>query len=822
MAYLQNADPALREYILKHSLPQIFQALLTGLCVSCPERPLHFLERKIVSIQENRDTVEIEWHTCVDDPEQVAINSLAGSMVRDIFGKRDDTLFLSHLFEKAYSCYRISLTNMCFKAWKRFIWNKRKEARELTLKMETAERHYIQRGRRVALCKWVEWVQVRKRRQNDAMKKIQRVWNAIHCKIVIAAWRYVVQDSKRTKEYFESLENGLLEMSSQDSDVAIGEGHDGLSLLPCKLSIKVFQSLDVGDLLKCAEVCRTWKAITQTCSLWSRISFSVERDWITDSIVEQILQKYRPFVVHLNMRGCTSLQWPSFKCISECRNLQELNLSECFNIKDEMVRMILEGCPTLLYLNLSFSYVTNGTLRELSRSCLNLQYLSLACCRKFTDKGLQYLASGKGCHKLIHLDLSGCTQISVDGFRYIAAGCPLLQQIVFNDMPTLSDSCVLELASKCQSLSAISLWDTPHLSDSAFKAIAEVANLTKFSVDGNSRMSDISWRALCRSSPGLTRLHAADCPRMTDSSLKSMGALKNLVYLNISHCSRVSDMGLRYLTEGPSASKLRELNLSNCSRINDLAIMRVAQKCSKLNHLSVAYCDNLSNSGLEWLSSCSSLLSLDISGCNIMDQGLIALGGNPGLKKLVASECVWITDIGIEKFCRQARGLEYMDVSHCVALSDQAIKALSFYCRTIVTLRMPGCPKMTDLAVQYLTVGRHFLRELDVSGCVLLTDRTPRFLQTGCPQLNTINMVYCRGISKQAALRLQPCVEKWEHSNDDAPYWFGYDSLGQLLQPIGRPDKIQDTWEEEEPAPRNNNKKRNSIKACGEDYDYTA
>uniref|UniRef100_A0A4W5KDK7 F-box and leucine-rich repeat protein 13 n=1 Tax=Hucho hucho TaxID=62062 RepID=A0A4W5KDK7_9TELE len=767
MASLQNADPALREYILKHSLPQIFQALLTGLCVSCPESPLHFLERKIVSIQENRDTAEIHW------------------------------------------------------AWKRFIWNKRKETRELTLKMDRAERHYIQRGLRVALCKWVEWVQVCKRRQNDAMKKIQRVWNAIHCKIVIAAWRYVVQDSKRTKEYFERLDNGLLEMSSKVSDVAIGEGHDGLSLLPCKLSIKVFQSLNVGDLLKCAEVCRTWKAIAQTCSLWSRISFSVERDWITDSIVEQILQKYRPFVVHLNMRGCTSLQWPSFKCISECRNLQELNLSECFNIKDEMVCMILEGCPTLLYLNLSYSYVANGTLRELSRSCLNLQFLSLACCRRFTDKGLQYLASGKGCHKLIHLDLSGCTQISVEGFRYIAAGCPLLQQIVFNDMPTLSDSCVLELASKCQSLSAISLWDTPHLSDSAFKAIAEVANLTKFSVDGNSRMSDISWRALCRSSPGLTRLHAADCPRMTDSSLKSMGALKNLVYLNISHCSRVSDMGLRYLTEGPSASKLRELNLSNCSRINDLAIMRVAQKCSKLNHLSVSYCDNLSNSGLEWLSSCSSLLSLDISGCNIMDQGLIALGANPGLKKLVASECAWITDIGIEKFCRQARGLEYMDVSHCVALSDQAIKALSFYCRTIVTLRMPGCPKMTDLAVQYLTVGRHFLRELDVSGCVLLTDRTPRFLQTGCPQLNTINMVYCRGISKQAALRLQPCVEKWEHSNDDAPYWFGYDSLGQLLQPIGRPNKIQDTWEEEEPAPRNN-KKGNLMKACGEDYEYTA
>ncbi|XP_019896160.2 dynein regulatory complex subunit 6 [Esox lucius] len=666
--------------------------------------------------------------------------------------------------------------------------------------MDIAERHYKHSVLRVAFCRWMEWVWVRKTRQNVAMKKIQRVWNVIHCKSVIAAWHHVWQDSKRTKEYFERLEKGLLEMSGQDSDIASGEGQDVLSLLPCKLSLRIFQLLGLGDLLKCAKVCRTWKAISKTYSLWSRIRFSVERDWITDSIVEQILQRYRPFVMHLNMRGCTSLTWPSFKCISECRNLQELNLSECSNINDEMVQMILEGCPTLLYLNLSFSPLTNGTLRELSRSCLNLQYLSLACCRRFTDKGLQYLATGKGCHKLIHLDLSGCTQISVDGFKYIAAGCPLLQQIVFNDMPTLSDRCVLELASKCHCLSAISLWDTSHLSDAAFKAIAEVANLTTFSIDGNGRMTDVSWRALCRSSPHLTRLHAADCPRMTDTSLKSMGTLKNLVYLNISCCSRVSDMGMRYLTEGPSASKLRELHLGHCSRISDLCIMRVVQKCSKLNHLSVCHCENLTDSALEWLGGCSSLLSLDISGCNVTDQGLTALGGNPGLKKLVASECVWITDNGIEKLCRQVRDLEDLDVSHCVALSDQAIKALSFYCRTVVVLLMHGCPKMTDMAVQYLIGGGHYLRELDISGCVLLTDRTARFLQRGCPQLNNIKMLYCRGISKQAALRLRSCVEQWEHSNDDTPYWFGYDSMGQQLQPIRRPDKTKNTWEEEEPV----------------------
>lgn len=36
------------------------QALLAGLCVSCPEDPLHFIEEKILEILENRD-LEIYW-----------------------------------------------------------------------------------------------------------------------------------------------------------------------------------------------------------------------------------------------------------------------------------------------------------------------------------------------------------------------------------------------------------------------------------------------------------------------------------------------------------------------------------------------------------------------------------------------------------------------------------------------------------------------------------------------------------------------------------------------------------------------------------------
>lgn len=34
-------------------------------------------------------------------------------------------------------------------------------------------------------------------------------------------------------------------------------------------------------------------------------------------------------------------------------------------------------------------------------------------------------------------------QMTPKGFEYISAGCPSLQEAVMNDMPTLSDTCVL-------------------------------------------------------------------------------------------------------------------------------------------------------------------------------------------------------------------------------------------------------------------------------------------------------------------------------------------------------------------------------------------
>ena len=78
-----------------------------------------------------------------------------------------------------------------------------------------------------------------------------------------------------------------------------------------------------------------------------------------------------------------------------------------------------------------------------SRRCASLHYLSLSYCTHFTSKGLHSIVAGKGCRRLVHLDLSGCTQLTVDGMHFLGKGCPILNTLVLDDLPDISDSMIL-------------------------------------------------------------------------------------------------------------------------------------------------------------------------------------------------------------------------------------------------------------------------------------------------------------------------------------------------------------------------------------------
>uniref|UniRef100_M4A3T6 F-box and leucine rich repeat protein 13 n=1 Tax=Xiphophorus maculatus TaxID=8083 RepID=M4A3T6_XIPMA len=368
-----------------------------------------------------------------------------------------------------------------------------------------------------------------------------------------------------------------------------------------------------------------------------------------------------------------------------------------------MIQKITGGCPCLLYLNLSYTLITNQSLRAI----FSLQYLSLAHCRRFTDEGFIALTTEEGGRNLMHLDLTACIQMTPKGFEYISAGCPSLQEAVMNDMPTLSDTCVLvrprvDVMHWCRNLFTCAL--------------------------GNNQITDVSWEALCGFSAALSKLHVVECPGMTDYGMRYVASLKHLNYLDVSLCSRVTDAGIKYLTEGPSAYKLHHLSISQCVKCCIFVFGKHFIRLHKLFHLNLSYCEKVTDMALEYLNG-SSIQSLDLSGCNIRDQGLDSLR-KIKLKKIVIAKCIFVTDMGIEvhifqpfvaseadvrmeryqhsvislfmpsyfpsgqKLCGNVRDLENIDISQCPALTDSSIKAISFYCRSLLRLKMAACPQV--------------------------------------------------------------------------------------------------------------------------------
>lgn len=87
-------------------------------------------------------------------------------------------------------------------------------------------------------------------------------------------------------------------------------------------------------------------------------------------------------------------------------------------------------------------------------------------------------------------------------------------------------------------------------------------------------------------------------------------------------------------------------------------------RCHALTYANFSYCEHVTDAGVELLATIPSLISLDLSGCNISDPGVVALGNNPNFRDINISECCSVTDNGIQKFVPQVKDLETLDLSH--------------------------------------------------------------------------------------------------------------------------------------------------------------
>ena len=116
--------------------------------------------------------------------------------------------------------------------------------------------------------------------------------------------------------------------------------------------------------------------------------------------------------------------------------------------------------------------------------------------------------------------------------------------------------------------------------------------------------------------------------------------------------------------------------------------------CKSLTYLCFCYCEHISDTGVELLGHIPSLTSLDLSGCNLSDQGVAGLRNNPQFKHLTLAELLDITDDGLQKMCSTLSKLETLDLCDCQHITDSGVQAVAYNCRMLRTLLIAHCHKV--------------------------------------------------------------------------------------------------------------------------------
>lgn len=118
-------------------------------------------------------------------------------------------------------------------------------------------------------------------------------------------------------------------------------------------------------------------------------------------------------------------------------------------------------------------------------------------------------------------------------------------------------------------------------------------------------------------------------------------------------------------------STLKTLVLDGkCYDITDSTLVLISQYCPYLIHLKLFCCTNLTFRGIRFA---ASLLSLDLSGCDIDDTSLYFIGQISTLRNLSFESCDYITDEGIHHL-RECKRLEHLNISNCDLLTGECFR----------------------------------------------------------------------------------------------------------------------------------------------------
>ncbi|KAI9081007.1 hypothetical protein K1719_036987 [Acacia pycnantha] len=250
--------------------------------------------------------------------------------------------------------------------------------------------------------------------------------------------------------------------------------------------------------------------------------------------------------------------------------------------------------------------------------------------------------------------------------------------------------------------------------------------------------------------------------------------------VDVSHCWVFGDREAAALSY---ATRLRELKMDKCLGVTDVGLASVAVGCSNLKSLSLKWCFEISNLGIDLLcKKCLDLEILDISYLKLTSESLKSIASLPKLELLVMVGCSFVDDVGLRFLEKGCPHLKAIDVSRCDFVSSSALTSLvsgrsslvqidARYCflafwtgafislveclknlQNLTVIRIDAV-QVSDLALQIIGTGCKSLLEIGLSKCIGVTNIGIMQLVSGCdscPHLICLMLESCDMVTEKS------------------------------------------------------------------------
>lgn len=244
--------------------------------------------------------------------------------------------------------------------------------------------------------------------------------------------------------------------------------------------------------------------------------------------------------------------------------------------------------------------------------------------------------------------------------------------------------------------------------------------------------------SISKALPALTHLDLQDAPiiepisssDLTNAGLQQInphGKLKHISLVRsqeflFTYFRRVNDLGILLMAD--TCSKLESISLGGFSRVTDTGLRAIIHSCSSLRKLRVSHGSQLTDLVFHDISATSlSLTHVSLRWCNLLtNHGILGLSCNKDLNVLDLRDCRKVGDVALRALSclpkLQVLLLDNMDITN-IGLSYLG----SGKC-PLVSLSLRGCRRLTDDGITLLLGGstRLSLQVLDISKLPNLTD----------------------------------------------------------------------------------------------------